>query len=88
VQTQVLQQAMDSSVHLETPAWNALLICAGEHAQLTQTGSCSSCLFTGHGMSATQRLSDVLAARTPCLSLPLPCAVLSCRPLPPAAALL
>ena len=26
---QVLQQALDSGVHLETPAWNALLICAG-----------------------------------------------------------
>jgi hypothetical protein len=29
---QVLQDAMDSGVHLETPVWNALLMCAGEVA--------------------------------------------------------
>jgi len=26
---QVLQDALDAGVHLETPAWNALLMCAG-----------------------------------------------------------
>lgn len=26
---QVLQEAIDSGVHLETPVWNALLMCAG-----------------------------------------------------------
>jgi hypothetical protein len=29
---QVLQDAMDCGVHLETPVWNALLMCAGEFA--------------------------------------------------------
>jgi hypothetical protein len=27
---QVLQEAMDAGVHLETPVWNALLMCAGK----------------------------------------------------------
>lgn len=31
---QVLQDAMDSGVHLETPVWNALLMCAGRCRQL------------------------------------------------------
>jgi pentatricopeptide repeat protein len=31
---QVLQQALDGGVHLETPVWNALLICAGRCRQL------------------------------------------------------
>eukprot|EP00878_Enallax_costatus_P009353 GHUV01009775.1.p2 GENE.GHUV01009775.1~~GHUV01009775.1.p2 ORF type:complete len:470 (+),score=146.39 GHUV01009775.1:319-1728(+) len=30
---QVLQEAMDSGVHLETPVWNALLMCAGKGEQ-------------------------------------------------------
>lgn len=64
---QVLQDAMDSGIHLETPVWNGLLMCAGQsaasHAHIrTHAKACQnickqvtslslSCAGSKHGVS-------------------------------------
>uniref|UniRef100_A0A383VR28 PROP1-like PPR domain-containing protein n=1 Tax=Tetradesmus obliquus TaxID=3088 RepID=A0A383VR28_TETOB len=46
---QVLQEAMDAGVHLETPVWNALLMCAGRCRQLQRCFEVLD-LMTGAGV--------------------------------------
>lgn len=59
---QVLQEAVDSGVFLETPVWNALLMCAGRYgrSELCNVGctrSCKlgSCVVAGSGHQHQQQ---------------------------------